>query len=146
MSDQTKNARPSIWWRCALNTDKHGTNQSRKAYPLKRKEPRHPRRRTQMWLAIVSSALLLFSVSAIADSCVFSAAAPFQLTSDTVDWTMQIASGRSCTRGLKLGPMNISGVKLVASPQSGQVVIKGPSFSYTQNPTFRDSPGLRHDG
>jgi hypothetical protein len=91
-----------------------------------------------MWLGIISSAaLLLFSVSAFADSCVFSAAAPFQLTSDTVDWTMQIASGRSCTRGLKLGPVNISEVKLLASPQSGQVVIKGPSFSYTAKPDFQ---------
>ena len=91
-----------------------------------------------MWLGIFSlAALWLFTASALADSCVFSAAPPFHLTSDTVDWTMQIASGRSCTRGLKLGPVNISEVKLLASPQSGQVVIKGPSFSYTAKPDFQ---------
>jgi hypothetical protein len=28
-------------------------------------------------------------------------------------------------------------VKLIASPQSGQVVIKGPAFSYTAKPDFQ---------
>jgi hypothetical protein len=91
-----------------------------------------------MWLGITSSAgLLLFTVSALADSCVFSAAPPFQLKSDAVDWTMQIASGTSCTRGLKLGLMNISDVKVIASPWSGQIVIKGPGFSYTAKSDFQ---------
>jgi hypothetical protein len=81
--------------------------------------------------------LLLLAVPALADSCVFLAAPPFQLSSDTVDWTMQIASGRGCTRGLKLGPMNISDVKLIAPPQSGQVAINGPSFSCTAKPDFQ---------
>jgi hypothetical protein len=91
-----------------------------------------------MWLGFFSSAALcLFTATAFADSCIFSSSPPFKLSSDTVDWTMQIASGRSCTRGLKLGPANISDVKLLASPQSGQVVIKGPSFSYTAKPDFQ---------
>jgi hypothetical protein len=91
-----------------------------------------------MWLGITSSAaLLLFTVSALADACIFSAAPPFQLRSDAVDWTMQIASGTSCIRGLKLGPIAISDVKLIASPQSGQVDIKGPAFSYTAKPDFQ---------
>jgi hypothetical protein len=33
--------------------------------------------------------------------------------------------------------MNISDVKLIAPPQSGQVAIKGPSFSYTAKPDFQ---------
>jgi hypothetical protein len=41
---------------------------------------------------------------------------------------MQIASGTTCTRGLKLGPVNITDVKLIAPPPSGQVAIKGPSY------------------
>jgi hypothetical protein len=91
-----------------------------------------------MRLGITSSAaLLLFTVSALADACIFSAAPPFQLRSDAVDWNMQIASGTSCIRGLKLGPIAISDVKLIASPQSGQVDIKGPAFSYIANPDFQ---------
>ena len=90
-----------------------------------------------MWLGIISSAsMLLFAVPAFADSCLFSAAPPFQLSSDTVEWTMQIASGTTCIRGLKLGPTNITDVKLITPPQSGQVEIKGP-FSYTAKPDFQ---------
>jgi hypothetical protein len=48
----------------------------------------------------------------------------------------EMASGTTCTRGLKLGPTNITDVKLIAPPQSGQVDIKGPSFSYTAKPDF----------
>jgi hypothetical protein len=88
-----------------------------------------------MWLGLAT--LLLFAVPALADSCIFASAPLFRLSSDAVDWTMQIGSGRSCTRGLKLGPMNISDVKLIAPPQSGQVAIKGPSFSYTAKPDFQ---------
>jgi len=91
-----------------------------------------------MWLGILSSAtMLLFAVPAFADSCLFSAAPPFQLSSDAVEWTMQIASGTTCTRGLKLGSTNIKDVKLIAPPQSGKVDIQGPSFSYTAKADFQ---------
>ena len=90
-----------------------------------------------MWLGITSAAMtLLFAVPAFADSCLFSAAPPFQLSSDAVEWTMQIASGTTCTRGLKLGPANITEVKLIAPPQSGQVTLQGPGFSYTAKSDF----------
>ena len=91
-----------------------------------------------MWLGIISSTtVLLFAVPALADSCLFSAAPPFQLSSDAVEWTMQIASGTTCTRGLKFGSANVTDVKLIAPPQSGKVDIKGPSFSYTAKEDFR---------
>ena len=91
-----------------------------------------------MWLGILSSAtMLLFAVPAFADSCLFSAAPPFQLSSDAVEWTMQIASGTTCTRGLKLGSTNIKDVRLIAPPQSGKVDIQGPSFSYTAKADFQ---------
>jgi len=91
-----------------------------------------------MWLGIISSAtMLLFAVPAFADSCFFLNAPPFHLSSDAVEWTMQIASGRTCTQGLKLRSTNIKDVKLIAPPQSGKVDIKGPSFSYTTKADFR---------
>ena len=91
-----------------------------------------------MWLGLISSATtLLFAVPAFADSCRFSAAPPFQLSSDAVEWTMQIASGTTCTRGLNLRSANIKDVKLIAPPQSGKVDIKGPSFSYTAKADFQ---------
>jgi hypothetical protein len=36
-----------------------------------------------------------------------------------------------------LPDLSISDVKLIASPPSGQVVIKGPAFSYTAKPDFQ---------
>ena len=92
-----------------------------------------------MWLGISSLAtLLLFTVSALADSCIFLAAPPFQLSSDAVDWTMQIGSGTSCTRGLKFGPINISDVKLIAPPQSAKSLLKARPFHIPQNLIFRE--------
>ena len=91
-----------------------------------------------MWLGITSAAtLFLFVVPAFGDACLFSAAPPFQLSSDAVEWTMQIASGTTCTRGLKLGSTNIKDVKLIAPPRSGKVDIQGPSFSYTAKADFQ---------
>jgi hypothetical protein len=91
-----------------------------------------------MWLGITSSAgLLLFTVSAFADACLFQPRRPFQLSSDTVEWTMLIASGTTCTQGLKFGSINITSVKLIAPPQSGKVDIKGPSFSYAAKADFQ---------
>jgi Bacterial Ig domain len=91
-----------------------------------------------MRLGIISSAaILLCAGPALADSCLFSASPAFQFSSDVVEWTMQIASGTTCTRGLKLGPTNVTEVKVIDPPQSGQVEIKGPSFSYTAKPDFQ---------
>jgi Bacterial Ig domain len=91
-----------------------------------------------MWFGIISSAAMLFlAAPAFADSCLFSATPPFRLNSDTVEWTMQIASGSTCTHGLKLGSTNITAVKLIAPPQSGKVDIKGPSFSYAAKADFQ---------
>jgi Bacterial Ig domain len=80
---------------------------------------------------------LLLAVPAHADSCVFSLNPPFALKSDAVDWTMQIGSGKTCTRGLKYGSVTINEVKLTAPPQSGKVTVQGPSFSYTADPDFQ---------
>jgi Bacterial Ig domain len=93
-----------------------------------------------MWrlgLISCSATMLVFAVPAFGDSCLFSDAPPFQLSSDAVEWTMQIASGATCTRGLKLRSANVKNVKLIGPPQSGKVDIKGPSFSYTAKPDFR---------
>src|SRR5215813_7319590 len=83
-----------------------------------------------MWLGIISSATMLFlAAPAFADACLFQPRRPFQLSSDTVEWTMLIASGRTCTQGLRLGSINITSVMLIAPPQSGNVDLKGHSSS-----------------
>ena len=61
----------------------------------------------------------------------------YQLASDTVEWSMTIASGQSCVRGLRTAFVVLDGVKLVAPPQSGQVTLEGPAFVYKGDSNFR---------
>ena len=72
---------------------------------------------------------------ALAQSCVVQAPR-YNLATDTVDWSMKIASGRSCVRGLRFGNVEIESVKLVSRPQSGQVALEGPGFRYTSKPNY----------
>jgi hypothetical protein len=60
----------------------------------------------------------------------------YQLKSDTVDWTMQTSSGQSCIRGLRHARVTIETAKLISPPQSGQVKLLGPGFSYTAKSDF----------
>ena len=90
-----------------------------------------------MWFVINSvGALLLLTSPAFAESCVFSLMPPYALKSDVVNWELQIASGKTCTKGLKYGSVAISNVKLKAPPESGKVTLQGPGFSYTAKPDF----------
>jgi hypothetical protein len=80
---------------------------------------------------------LLFVTPAVGDTCLISNASRFQLNSDAVEWAMQIVSGRSCIRGLNYGAVRIDEVKLLTPPQSGQVTLTGPGFSYAAKPNFQ---------
>jgi hypothetical protein len=90
-----------------------------------------------MWLVTnFVGALLLLTLPAFADSCVFSLMPPYALKSDAVNWEMQIASGKTCTKGLKYGSVAISKLNLIAPPEFGKVTVQGPGFSYTAKPDF----------
>lgn len=68
---------------------------------------------------------------ALGAECSIKIEAPYRLRSDTVDWTMQISSGQDCIHGLRLGRATIETAELISPPQSGQVKLLGPGFSYT---------------
>ena len=72
----------------------------------------------------------------------------FQLKSDTVEWAMKIASGHTCVRGLRSGAMSSSTVELISRPQSGQVTVLGPGFSYKAKADYQgpDAFTLRVSG
>jgi len=90
-----------------------------------------------MWLVTnFVGTLLLLTLPASADSCIFSLMPPYALKSDAVNWELQIASGKTCTKGLKYGSVVISNVKLKAPPEFGKVTVQGPGFSYTAKPDF----------
>ena len=91
-----------------------------------------------MWFVInFVGALLLLTSPAFADSCVFSLMPPYALKSDAVNWEMHIASGKTCTKGLKYGSVAISNVKLTAPPEFGKVTVQGQDFHIRQNPISR---------
>jgi hypothetical protein len=52
------------------------------------------------------------------------------------NWEMQIARGKTCTKGLKYGSVAISNVKLTAPPEFGKVTVQGPGVAYTAKPDF----------
>jgi hypothetical protein len=103
-----------------------------------------------MWFSsvITLALLLLFGGSASAESCIFSGAPGFQLKSDTVEWAMKIASGHTCIRGLRSGAVSSSTVELISPPQSGQVTVLGPGFSYKAKADYQgpDTFTLRVSG
>ena len=60
----------------------------------------------------------------------------YLLTSDTVDWSIQVANGQSCVRGLRFGSVVLERVSLIVAPKSGNVQLVGPGFRYTASPGF----------
>jgi hypothetical protein len=60
----------------------------------------------------------------------------YMLTSDNVDWSIKTRGGQTCVRGLRFGSVVLETVKLISPPQSGNVRLVGPGFSYTAKPDF----------
>jgi hypothetical protein len=61
----------------------------------------------------------------------------YQLTSETVNWSMNIGSGQSCIRGLRTAVATLDSIKVVVPPQFGQVDLTGPAFIYRSREDFR---------
>ena len=74
--------------------------------------------------------------TAFAGSCLISAPR-YGLTGDKVSWSMRLGSGQSCTRGFRLSSVALDNVTLSSSPQSGEVTLKGPAFTYTAKSDFQ---------
>jgi hypothetical protein len=75
------------------------------------------------------------SLSVFAQICV-SQAPHYLLTSDTVDWSIQVASTQSCVHSLRFGNVVLQRVTLISPPKSGNVQLVGPGFRYTANSGF----------
>jgi hypothetical protein len=79
--------------------------------------------------------LIALQLGVAQGSCLLSAA-PYQLASDTVNWSMTIGSGQSCIRGLR-GPWNtLDSITLLTPPEFGQVAFQGPGLRYTAKPNY----------
>jgi hypothetical protein len=87
----------------------------------------------------LSVLLVILSVEAPAappSACVVNSP-HYLLMSDNVDWSIKTRSGQTCVRGLRFGGVVIETVKLLSRPQSGDVKLLGPGFSYTAKPDFQ---------
>jgi photosystem II stability/assembly factor-like uncharacterized protein len=81
---------------------------------------------------------------AAADPCTI-AGPRYRLASDTVEWSMRVEGGQNCTRDFRLNKMlssspsgvEIENVKIVSSPQAGQLIIKDTGFAYAAKPDFQ---------
>ena len=60
----------------------------------------------------------------------------YLLTSDTVHWSIQLASGQSCVRGVHFGNVLLERISLINPPKFGKLDLVGPGFRYTANPGF----------
>jgi hypothetical protein len=75
----------------------------------------------------------LMPAIAIAGDCL-SRPEPFQLRSDSAQWSMIIARGSECIQGLRGKAMILETVSVLEPPKTGLVVLQGPSFRYSAGP------------
>src|SRR5271169_6478416 len=60
----------------------------------------------------------------------------YNLTADTVEWSMKIESGGSCVRGIRFNNVAIEKIKLISPPLNGEVALQGPGFRYLAKANF----------
>jgi hypothetical protein len=61
----------------------------------------------------------------------------YNLQEDIVTWTMTIADGRSCARGVRFANIQLRSLTLASPPQFGEVVLQGVGFMYFPKANFR---------
>jgi hypothetical protein len=86
-------------------------------------------------LTALAAVSVMRSHEASAQSCVIESPR-YLLTSDSVDWSIQVGSGKSCVRGLRMGDVVLERVSLIVPPKSGNVQLIGPGFRYTATSGF----------
>jgi hypothetical protein len=87
--------------------------------------------------ACVIFALLLLGVqSATAQTCVVGVES-YRLSFDNVIWSIRIGAGQSCIGGFRVSNVTLDTVRLVIPPESGQVTLHGPGFSYKAKSGFQ---------
>jgi hypothetical protein len=101
---------------------------------IQRTSEKSPFARTAYLLLL---ALLLLSGNQVAhaNQC-FTNGPRYHLESDTVEWRMKIRSSENCVRGVRFSYVWNAAVSLVSPPQTGQVTLIGPGFSYTAKSGF----------
>ena len=76
--------------------------------------------------------------STFANACVLNHPR-YRLTSDTVQWELQLSSGEKCVRGVRFNNVAVDKLKIVSAPQIGHVTLEGTGFSYKATKNFHGS-------
>jgi len=61
---------------------------------------------------------------------------PYQLSGDTIAWSMEIKAGADCIQGIRWSFMQVYAVWVVQKPANGELVIVGSGFRYYAKPGF----------
>lgn len=80
--------------------------------------------------------LVLGVQSARAGDCIPAGPLP-TLNSESVNWNIVIASGRTCLRGLRSSAMIIKSVAISAPAKFGEAMVQGYGFSYEAPSDFK---------
>lgn len=80
-------------------------------------------------LGLLVTWLVVGAQSARAGDCA-PAGPPARLDFESVNWTIVIASGQTCLRGLRSGAMILESVAISAQPKFGEAIVQGYGFSY----------------
>ena len=81
--------------------------------------------------AIVVCGILLLGLNTAASEPCQINGPRYNLASDTVEWSMVIQRGHSCTRGVHVANVMFQSLKLVSEPQYGKIELQGPGFTYS---------------
>ena len=61
---------------------------------------------------------------------------PFELSGDTIEYSMSISPGANCIQGLRWSFMQVYAVFPMTKPTNGELVMVGPGFRYFAKPGF----------
>jgi hypothetical protein len=87
-------------------------------------------------VGLLVTSLVVGAQSAKAGDCV-PAGPPAKLDSESVNWTIVIASGQTCLRGLRSGTMILESVAISAPAKFGEAMVHGYGFSYVAPRDFK---------
>jgi len=62
---------------------------------------------------------------------------PYRLSADIVEWSMTVAPGETCLRGLRLRDVTLDSLQLVSAPRSGHVTLQGLGLSFAADKNFQ---------
>jgi hypothetical protein len=120
----------------AAQSDVYQKNQMKSSMPV----ARVIRQNISLIILVVS---LLSARDASAQGCLVDAP-QYNLSNDTVTWSLSVVAGSSCIHGVRFGNVHFENLKLISPPQFGKVELQGFGFIYSPKPDFqgRDSFAL----